>query len=344
MTRRGLTQALACLLIGASLVGCGAGGRKVSPTGVAAKGALPSVAEMAPAPLEGQAGVRFGSGGQGAEAPAVARAGDGSWVMAFVGTQTGDRKVFVSSSADGQAWTKASPLPGARAYSDQAPALATDPAGRVHLAFLSNREGGDWAMYHASWQGGAMGEAQRVEGFGGGLDLAIAFRGEALVVAAELRGVGLVLAEGPAEATAFEEAELVSEQGFEPALAQGPEGQLALAYRRGDAVLAQVGKPGAWGAAKPLAAGGDGVKRREPALAWGSEGLLAAWTEQGQPVARRVAAEGLALSAGPQLPAAPAGVQAKQLALAWGPKGQVLAAWGQAEAAQSAVACAWIQP
>lgn len=343
MMKRRLLQACTAALLGAALVGCGAGGRKPGNLASAATGgALSPLASMAPAALSGgPKGVRFGQGGQGAEAPAIAKAADGTWVLAFVGTQSGDRKVFISTSSDGQSWSAATPLPGTRAYSDQAPSLAVDAKGQLHLGFLSNRQDNDWALYHSVWAAGAFGVAQRVEGFSGAMDLAIAYHGEKLVVAAELRGVGLVVSEGQPDA-GFEEAELVTEQGFEPALAQGPDGQLALAYRRGDSVLAQVGVPGAWSAASPLA-GGDGVKRREPSLAWGASALVAAWAEAGAMKAVRLEAEGLKASEGPVW-APVAGAEARQPALAWMADGKLLAAWGLSQSAQFGVATTVISP
>lgn len=234
--------------------------------------------EIATTTLDGHALARLGFGAEGGEKPALARRTAGGWVLAYAGTRSAGRKIFVTTSSDGTHWGKAQ-IACAGEFSDQAPALAEDAQGQLHLFFASNRSGETQALYHAVEAGGSFTAPAVVAGFEGAQDLAIA-RGEGgFTLVAEVMGQGLLAATSPDAKTWTTPAELAP-AGAEPAAASLPDGRTLVAYQLEGKIWLQAGKPGAWTAATEAASGAS--RLRDPGLAWaGTSGLLV-YSEKGE--------------------------------------------------------------
>lgn len=259
-----LRTALALALV-LSLSACGTASRAGSALGVAAT------------TIDGRAVAKLGFGAEGGEKPALIKRAAGGYVLAYAGTRVGQRHIYVATSADGERWGKAQ-VASAGAFSDQAPALAEDQDGKLHLFFASNRSGETQALYHAVEAGGAFGAATEVAGFEGAQDLAVAYGAKGFTVVAEVMGAGLLAATSPDGAT-WSEASEVAPAGAEPAACALPDGRTLVAYQLEGKIKLQASTDGGWSKATDAASGAS--RLRDPGLAWeGTSGLLA-YSEKG---------------------------------------------------------------
>lgn len=230
-----------------------------------------SAIEVAGTTADGHALARLGFGAEGGEKPALVRRAAGGYVLAYAGTRSGSRKIYVATSADGTHWAKPK-VACAGEFSDQAPALAEDAAGQLHLFFASNRSGEAQALYHAVEANGAFGQPAAIAGFEGAQDLAIARGEHGFTLVAEVLGAGLLAASSPDGVEWTTPGELAP-AGAEPAAAALPDGRTLVAYQLEGKIWLKAGKPGDWAAASEAASGGS--RLRDPGLAWaGATGLL----------------------------------------------------------------------
>lgn len=240
----------------------------LSGCGTAKAGAA---AEPQATTIDGHALARLGFGAEGGEKPALARRAAGGWVLAYAGTRSAERKIYVASSPDGTHWGKPR-VACAGAFADQAPALAEDARGQLHLFFASNRSGETQALYHAVEADGAFGAPVVVAGFEGAQDLAVAAGPAGLTLVAEVMGAGLLTATS-ADATSWSVPAELAPAGAEPACASLPDGRTLVAYQLEGKIWLKAGKPGDWAAASEAASAG--TRLRDPGLAWaGTSGLL----------------------------------------------------------------------
>jgi hypothetical protein len=262
VTRRVFLAAVMASAI--ALSGCGAA--KGTATGVSATLA------------DGSAVASLGFGAEGGEKPAILHRAKGGYVLAYAGTRSGDRKIYLATSPDGARWGKARAV-AAAAFSDQAPALAEDAEGRLHLFFASNRSGEAQGLYHAVEQGGAFAEAREIPGFEGCQDVAVAASDKGLTVVAEVMGAG-ILAATAADGTTFAAATEVVPAGAEPAACTLPDGRTLVAYQAEGKIWFRAGKPGGWEA--PLEAATGASRLRDPGLAWHGDAGTLVYTEKGE--------------------------------------------------------------
>ncbi|MEB3329086.1 MAG: hypothetical protein VKQ33_07630 [Candidatus Sericytochromatia bacterium] len=219
---------------------------------------------------------RFGFGAEGGAQPSLVARAAGGFALAYVGTRPGDRHLHVATSVDGRAWGAATALPAAE-FSDASPALVEDPAGRLHLYFVSNRSGLAQQVFHCEEVGGAFGAAAVVPGLEGAQDLAVARVGDEVLLVAEVMGAGVVARQGPAGG-ALRVLPPVAEAGAEPAACAMAGGQVVVAYQRAGKLWTRQGLPGALG--PEVLAASAGSRLRDPALGWaGGQGQLA-WAER----------------------------------------------------------------
>lgn len=233
-------------------------------------GATPSVGASAqPAALvvAGQPAVPFGFGAEGGTAPTLLKRQSGEWLIAYVGTNVADRKIYFARSADGARWSASSPIDDAP-YSDQAPCLVEAADGTVHLYFASNRDGADFGLYHARLEDAGFGPAEAVPGYEGLNDLAVAQRDGRFLLAAEVRAAGLLVSTS-ADGVRFGEPEMLASAGFEPAACFAPDGKALVAYQRSGSLFLRASAPGADWSAETAIKGSD--RLREPALAWSGD-------------------------------------------------------------------------
>lgn len=228
-------------------------------------GAVPG-AGMTAQMVGGQKVVKLGFGAEGGDDPAVIRRADGSWVLAYVGTYVENRRIYVATSADGNAFAASAPIEE-HEYSDQSPALVEDGDGRLHLFFTSNRDGHDFELYHSVLEpGGAWAQPQHVAGFTGLQNLAVAQREGRFLMAAEVMGDGLFVSTS-ADGASWTPRELVAQAGFEPAATFTADGTAVVAYQRSGQIFVRASRPGGAWSEEAVAAQGEG-RLRQPALAW----------------------------------------------------------------------------
>ena len=240
-------------------------------SGCGAKKGAGGVEVQAATTIDGRAIAKLGFGAEGGEKPALLHRAGGGWALAYAGTRSGDRKIYFSTSDDGRRWAKAQAVADAD-FSDQAPALAEDAQGRLHLFFASNRSGETQDLYHAVAAGDAFGEASAIAGFEGCQDLAVAQGPAGFTVVAEVMGAGL-LAASSADGTTFSAPTELAPAGAEPAACALPDGRTLVAYQLEGKIWLRPGKPGAWEA--PIEAATGASRLRDPGLAWaGASGLL----------------------------------------------------------------------
>lgn len=309
--RGAIIARLAVAAIGAlALFGCGAqpGGIVVETAGV------------------NQAIAKLGFGAEGGSAPSLFRRTNGTWVVAYVGTNVGDRRIYWASSPDGRRWSKSQAV-GEAEFADQAPALAEDAAGHVHLFFASNRDGVQWELFHARFVGATFATAEPIKGFTGTQDLAVTLQGDHFVLAAEIMGAGLVVATSK-DGSQFAAQEPLTEAGFEPTATTLPDGRALVAYTRSGEVYLRAGKAGGpWGTEQHVASGSD--RLREPNLAWGKDGGQLVFAErgpEGYQLRARTFDAALEFSEGPDLPMG--GGEARGPAIAFDHNGRSGLAWG----------------
>ena len=310
MSRRLALVAIAALAI--ALAGCG--GKK--PGGVVA---------VTSTTIDGQRVAKLGFGGEGGEKPALLRRADGGYALAYAGTRQGQRKIYFTSSPDGERWAPPEAV-AAGELSDQAPALAEDQAGRLHLFFASNRGGEAPELYHAEAVGEAFGAPTPIAGFEGAQDLAVAAGPQGLTLVAEVMGAGLLAAESADGATWSAPSEVVP-AGAEPALAALPDGRCLVAYQLEGKIWLSPGRAGAWEPATEAASGNG--RLRDPGLAWaGAQGLLV-YSEKGESgLALRARSLDATFSpAAAQAPSAGPGDH-RGVAISLGPDGSKAFAWG----------------
>lgn len=215
--------------------------------------------------IDGKAAQRFGFGAEGGEKPALTARAAGGFALAYVGSKSGNRHVYVATSADGRSWSKATAV-AAGDFADANPAIAEDAQGRLHLYFASNRSGEDQGLFHTSLAGSTWAAATAITGFEGAQDVAACADATGVTVAAEVMGVGLLAASSPDGATFAAPSEL-SQQGAEPAACSLGGGRSLVAFQRDGKIWGRAGKPGAWEAEAELASGA--TRLRDPALAPG---------------------------------------------------------------------------
>lgn len=212
--------------------------------------------------------IRLGFGAEGGESPAVCLRRDGSVVVAYAGTNTGDRRIYWTQSSDGRAFAATRPVDAAD-YSDQSPRLVEDRSGALHLFFASNRTGDDFRLYHSLLEGDAWSAPAEVPGFEGLQGLAVAYDAGRFLMAAEIMGSGL-FATTSADGTAFTERERLSAMGFEPAATFLPGGKALVAYQHHGKIFYRASAPGTdWSPEAEAASGGD--RLRTPAITWAGD-------------------------------------------------------------------------
>lgn len=293
--------------------GCG----KLIPTSTVAS--VPQAAVV-----DGHTLVKFGFGAEGGATPAVAHTADG-WVAVYAGSRLGDRQLYSAHSSDGTHWDKPKKL-GQSGLTDQYPCLTTDNAGNLHLFFASNRDGDDFQLYHAQYSAGTFRDATAIANTSGASDCAVSYCNGQFVLAAETMGVGLQIKTSP-DGESFTGDELLTEQGFEPAITALSGDQLMVAYTRSGRLYASTGKPGKWNAETLVTK--SSTKLQEPTLAMqGTHGLLA-WAERGASPkisARRFDASGKFESVPYTLPSVPG--ESRSPGLCVGEDGEFGLIWG----------------
>lgn len=220
---------------------------------------------------------RFGFGAEGGESPSVLVRRDGSVVLAYASTNTGDRRIFWTQSQDGSRFTVSQPVDSAE-FSDAEPCLVEDAQGTLHLFFASNRQGDDFRLYHSTLSGQAWSAPAEVPGFMGLQGLAVAYDGGRFLLAAEILGAGLFVSTS-ADGTNWTEQEAIAEQGFEPAATFLPGGQALIAYQHHGQIFYRASAPGADWSPEALAAKGAD-RLRTPAISWSGDHGALVYTER----------------------------------------------------------------
>lgn len=216
-------------------------------------------------------GVVLGLGSEGGEKPSLIRRSRGGYVLAYAGARSAERHIYVRRSEDGIGWS-APEVVARGGFAAQAPALAEDAAGRVHLFFVSNRSGETQAAYQAAEQATGWTDATAIAGFDGAQDLAVTRVGRAFLLVAEVMGAGVLAAERP-DGASWTSPAVLAPAGAEPAAAALPDGRSLVTYQLEGKVLARVGGPGTW--SEPIEAATGASRLRDPAVAWaGPHGLL----------------------------------------------------------------------
>lgn len=275
--------------------------------------------------LDGKPVARFGFGAEGGEKPTLTARQAGGFALAYVGSKSGNRHVYVATSADGRTWSKAAPV-AAGDFADANPALAEDATGNLHLYFASNRAGDNQALYHVSQAGNAWGKAAVIAGFDGVQDVAACADDAGLTIACEVMGAGLLAASSP-DGVAFGAASEVSPAGAEPAVCALPEGRALVAFQRDGKIWGRAGSPGSWESEVALASGAS--RLRDPALAWANGAGSLFWAEKGAAgFGLHVSGLDTKLQATPDADPVTGSGDARGAAIAVDPNGSKLLAWG----------------
>ncbi|HEY9724451.1 MAG TPA: hypothetical protein V6D47_20785 [Oscillatoriaceae cyanobacterium] len=228
-------------------------------------GAAPGSARLL---SNGSAAQPLGSGTQ----PTLCARPDGSLVVAFVGADSGNRKIYWSESSDGKIWGNPRAL-DSHPFSDQSPRLVVDAQGVLNLYFASNRDGQNFEIYHSKLVSGAWQAPEEIPGFDGVESLAVVNANGKTLLAAQQLMVGLTSAVST-DGTHFGTPETVTGPGADPSLTMLPGGKALIAYTDDQTVDVRTCTPGgAWSDATDAADGADAV--RETTLAFtGDRGEL----------------------------------------------------------------------
>ncbi|MEB3198606.1 MAG: hypothetical protein VKP62_15520 [Candidatus Sericytochromatia bacterium] len=221
---------------------------------------------------------RFGFGAEGGAQPALCVRQDGTFVLVYESTRTGDRHLRLATSRDGRVWS--TPEWVARGeFTDKSPALLEDAVGGLHLYFISNRDGAHPQVYHSLYEGTSFSAADPLTGLDGAQDLAVTRVGDQAVLVAEVMGAGVVAFAG-APGRALKALPAPATAGAEPAVCAASDGRVVVAFQREGKIVVREGRPGEWG--PEVVAASAASRLRDPALLWREAGGMLTFAERGE--------------------------------------------------------------
>lgn len=217
---------------------------------------------------DGSVVTTLGYGAAEIASPSLCQQKDGSWVLVYAGTNTGDRRVFWASSKDGHSWSAPKAI-DTHEFSDQCPRLVVDAQGVTNLYFASNRDGATFELYHSKLVSGAWQAPAEIPGFDGVESLAVLSESGKTLLAAQQLMAGMFSATS-ADGVHFDAPVKVTGPGADPSLAMLPNGKAMIAYAADQTIDVRTCTPGgAWSAATAAGQGADWV--RETALAFSGD-------------------------------------------------------------------------